>query len=157
NLASSRPDRWLSSLIVASLVVPAAFFGLVAYQSRMATLTSAERQMVGTVGLLREQAEKVLDTDELLLQQVERLTTGMSWDEIARSQTVHQQLTQLDNELDQVGGIYLVTPDGFVVNSSNRFPTGPISVSDRPYFSAFRDGYRGTFISKVYRGRATGA
>jgi two-component system NtrC family sensor kinase len=152
----SRPDRWLGWLIVASLVLPPAFFGLVAYQSRTATVASAEQRMAGTVRLLREQAEKVLDTNQLVIQQVDRLTAGMSWDEIAQSQTLHQQLDDLDNELAQVQSIYLAAPDGFVVNSSNSFPTRPISASDRPYFSAFRDGYQGTFISKVYRGRATG-
>ena len=154
-LASSRPDRWLGWLIAASFVLPPAFFGLIVYQSHMATVAGAERQMVGTVRLLREQAEKVLDTDELVIQYVDRLIAGMSWDEIARSETLHQQLTQLDDQLVQVGGIYLAAPDGLVVNSANKFPTEPISASDRPYFSALRDGYQGTFISKVYRGRAT--
>jgi two-component system NtrC family sensor kinase len=81
----------------------------------------------------------------------------MSWDEIARSTTLHQQLTQLDDELDQVQGIYLAAPDGLVVNSSNFFPTQPISASDRAYFIVLRDGYLGTFISKPFRGRTTGA
>ena len=104
-LASSRPDRWLGWLIAASFVLPPAFFGLIVYQSHMATVAGAERQMVGTVRLLREQAEKVLDTDELVIQYVDRLIAGMSWDEIARSETLHQQLTQLDDQLVQVGGI----------------------------------------------------
>src|SRR4051812_32978007 len=117
-LASSRPDRWLVWLIAASLVLPPAFFCLVAYQSRLATLASAERQMIGTIRLLREQAEKVLDTNELIIQQVDRLTAGMSWDEIARSEMLHRQLTRLDDELPQVRGIYLAAPDGLVVNSS---------------------------------------
>ena len=154
--APSRPDRWLAWLIAASLVLPPAYFALVAYQSRVATLASAERQMIDTVRLLREQAEKVLDTNELIIRHVDRLTAGMSWDDIAHSQTLHQQLTQLDDEFDQVHGIYLTAPDGLVVNSSNAFPTHPLSAADRPYFSVFRDGYQATFVSKVYRGRVTG-
>jgi two-component system, NtrC family, sensor kinase len=151
----SRPDRWLVWLIAASLVLPPAFFGLVAYQSRMATLASAERQMVGVVRLLREQAERALDTNELIIQHVDHLTAGMSWDEIARSETLHRQLTQLDDEYAHVQGIYLVAPDGLVVNSSNQ-STDLISASDRPFFSALRDGYQGTFIGRVYQGRTMG-
>lgn len=154
--ATSRPDSWLTWLIAASLVLPPAFFGLVAYQSRMATVTGAERQMIGTVRLLREQAEKVLDTDELILQHVDRLIAGMTWDEIARSKALSQRLTQLDDELAQVRGIYLAAPDGLVVNSSNMLPIDPLSASDRCYFSALKGGYQGTYISKVFRGRATG-
>jgi signal transduction histidine kinase len=156
-LASSRPDRWLSWLIVASLVLPPAFFGLVAYQSRTAILAGAERQMIGTVRLLREQAEKVLDTDVLVLQHTDHLVAGMSWEDIARSETLHQQLTQLDDELRQVHGIYLAAPDGLVVNSSNVRTEPSLSASDRPYFTALRNGYRGTYVSKVFQGRVTGA
>ena len=133
-----------------------AYFALVAYQSRNATLASAERQMADTVRLLAEQAEKVLDTTELLIQHVDQLTASLSWDEIARSDTLHHQLMLLDDKFAQVQGISLAAPDGFVVNSSNPFPTNPISAGDRPYFFVLRDGYQGTFISKVYRGRATG-
>src|SRR5437870_981787 len=91
-LASSRPDRWLAWLITASLVLPPAFFGLVAYQSRMATLTAADQQMAGTVRLLRGHAEQVFQTDELVIQQVDGLIAGMSWEDIARSEALHLRL-----------------------------------------------------------------
>ena len=48
-LASSWTDRWLVGLIVASLLVPPAYYGLVAYQSRVATYAAADRQLVGMV------------------------------------------------------------------------------------------------------------
>jgi hypothetical protein len=78
----------LSWLVAASLIFPLAFFGLVAQQSRVATLTAANQQMVGTVTLLREHAKKVLDTDELVIQQVDRLIAGLSWDAIAQSDSL---------------------------------------------------------------------
>jgi two-component system NtrC family sensor kinase len=155
-LASSRPDRWLVWLIVASLVLPPAYFALVAYQSRTATRVAADQQMAGTVRLLREHAQKVFDTDELVIQQVDRLIAGLSWDEIARSETLHQQLKRLDDQLAQIRGIYLVAPDGTMATSSRVFPVPPIDLSDRDYFTALRDGYLGAFISKIYRGRSTG-
>jgi two-component system, NtrC family, sensor kinase len=153
--ASSRPERWLSWLIAASLVLPLAFFGLVAHQSRVATLAAADQQMVGTVTLLREHAKKVLDTDELVIQQVDRLIAGLSWEAIAQSDSLRQQLKQLDRQLPQVGGIFVVAPDGTIASSSR--PAEPINVSDRDYFAALRGGHQGAYISSVYRGRATGA
>jgi two-component system NtrC family sensor kinase len=156
-LTSSQPERWLSWLVAASLIFPLAFFGLVAQQSRVATLTAANQQMVGTVTLLREHAKKVLDTDELVIQQVDRLIAGLSWDAIAQSDSLHQQLKQLDRQLPQVGGIFVVAPDGTIANSSRPMPAEPINVSDSDYFTALREGHQGAYISSVYRGRATGA
>src|SRR2546429_573328 len=49
-----------------------------------------------------------------------------------------------------------LAPDGTMATSSRVFPVPPIDLSDRDYFIALRDGYQGAFISKVYRGRATG-
>jgi hypothetical protein len=72
-LVPSRPDRWLRWLIAASLVLPPILFGFVAYQSRVATMTAADQHLISTVRLLREHAEKVLDTNELVIQQVDLL------------------------------------------------------------------------------------
>ena len=155
-LMLSRPDRWLAWLVAASLILPPIFFGLIAYQSRATTLAAADEQLVGTTRLLREHAEKVLETDELLIQQVDQLIVGMSWDDISRSEALHQKLKQLDEQLAQVRGIFLIAPDGSVANSSRGFPVPPDNFSDREYFAALRAGFPGVFISSTYRGRITG-
>ena len=105
-----------------SLVLPPAFYGLVAYQSRAATFAAADQQLIGTVKLLREHVEKVLDTNELVIEQVDRVTAGLSWDEVAHSEAVHLQLKRLDDQLPQVNGIYLVAPDGTVAVAAGCFP-----------------------------------
>ena len=156
-LASSWTDRWLIGLIVASLVVPPAYYGLVAYQSRVAIFAAADRQLVGIVKLLREHVKKVFDTDELVIRLVDRVTTGLSWEEIAHSEKLHLLLKQLDEQLPQVNGIYLVAPDGTVASSSRVFPIRPSNLNDRPYFTSLRDGYQGALISDVHRGRTSGA
>ena len=155
-LASSWTDRWLIGLIVASLIVPPAYYGLVAYQSRVATFAAADRQLVGIVNLLHEHVQKVFDTDELVIKLVDRVTAGLSWEEIAHSERLHLLLKQLDDELPQVNGIYLVAPDGTVASSSRVFPIRPSNLSDRTYFTSLRDGYQGSFISDVHRGRTSG-
>jgi two-component system NtrC family sensor kinase len=155
-LASVWTDRWLMWLIVASLVLPPTFYGLVAHQSRVATFAAADQQLVGTVRLLREHAEKVFDTDELVIEQVDRLTVGLSWDEIAHSEALHRQLKQLDDQLPQVNGIYVVAPDGTVANSSRLFPPSTSNLSDSAYFASLRDGYQGSSISDVHQGRTSG-
>ena len=98
-LAPSSTDRWLIGLIVASLIVPPAYYGLVAYQSRVATFAAADQQLVGIVNLLHEHVEKVFDTDELVIKLVDRLTAGLSWDEIAHSERLHLLLKQLDDAI----------------------------------------------------------
>jgi hypothetical protein len=149
-LASVWTDRWLIGLIVASLILPPAYYGLVAYQSRVATFAAADRQLIGVVKLLREHVQKVFDTDELVIKLVDRLTAGLSWDEIAHSERLHLLLKQLDDELPQVNGIYLVAPDGTVASSSRVFPVRPSNLGDRAYFTSLRDGYQGSFISDVH-------
>ena len=47
-LASIWTDRWLVWLIVASLVLPPTFYGLVAHQSRVATFAAADQQLVAS-------------------------------------------------------------------------------------------------------------
>jgi two-component system NtrC family sensor kinase len=155
-LVPSRPDRWLRWLIAASLLLPPILFGFVAYQSRVATMTAADQQLISTVRLLHEHAEKVLDTNELVIQQVDLLAAGLSWDEIVRSEVLHRQLKRLAENLPQVGGIFLVSPNGTVANGSGEFPATPINVSDRDYFSALQDGHLGAFISYAHQGRITG-
>ena len=155
-LASVWTDRWLIGLIVASLMVPPAYYGLVAYQSRTATFAAADRQFIGVVKLLREHVQKVFDTDELVIKLVDRLTAGLSWDEIEHSERLHLLLKQLDEQLPQVNGIYLVAPDGTVANSSRVFPVRPSNLQDRAYFTSLREGYQGSFISDVHPGRTSG-
>ena len=60
-LAPSWTDRWLIGLIIASLMVPPAYYGLAAYQSRVATFTAAYRQLVGIVKLFREHVQEVFE------------------------------------------------------------------------------------------------
>ena len=155
-LASVWTDRWLIGLIVASLMVPPAYYGLVAYQSRIATFAAADRQFIGVVKLLREHVQKVFDTDELVIKLVDRLTAGLSWDEIEHSERLHLLLKQLDEQLPQVNGICLVAPDGTVANSSRVFPVRPSNLQDRAYFTSLREGYQGSFISDVHPGRTSG-
>ena len=155
-LAPSWTDRWLIGLIIASLMVPPAYYGLAAYQSRVATFTAADRQLVGIVKLLREHVQKVFDTDELVIKLVDRVTAGLSWEEIAHSERLHMLLKQLDDQLPQVNGIYLVAPDGAVASSSRVFPIRPSNLGDRAYFTSLRDGYQGSFISDVHPGRTSG-
>jgi two-component system NtrC family sensor kinase len=119
-------------------------------------MMAADQQMIGTVRLLREHAEKVLDTNELVIQQADLLAAGLSWDAIARSEVLHQQLKRLAGQFPQVGGLFLVASDGTVANGSGVFPATSINVSDRDYFSALRDGYLGAFISYAHQGRVTG-
>jgi len=155
-LVPARPQRWLVWLIIASLIVPLAFVGLIAHQARRAALEAADQRISGTVMLLREHAQKVLDTDDLVIQQVDRLTAGMSWDDIAHSEALHRQLKQLDDGLPQMRGISVIAPNGTIVSSSRSFPAAPSSAMNRDFFSVFRNGYSGTFIGRPYNEPTTG-
>jgi two-component system NtrC family sensor kinase len=80
----------------------------------------------------------------------------MSWDDIAHSEALHRQLKQLDDGLPQMRGIYVIAPNGTIVGSSRSFPAAPSNATNRDFFSAIRNGYPGTFISRPYTEPTTG-
>ena len=150
------PAVWLRILLVASLVLPGAILGVIAWESRRHELEEANRQIGTAVGLLREQMARILQTDELALDLVDQSVQGMTWDEIKQSRSLHARLEALLHRLPQLATISLVGPDGTAAASSRMFPQEPAIVADRDYFVALRDHPDvGTFVSRADLGRLT--
>jgi two-component system NtrC family sensor kinase len=147
--------RWLRRLLIASIVVPVTLFAFLAWENRDDVLQQANRRIAQTVDVLHEHAEKVFETDELLIAQVDQLIAGMSWDEIRSARRIHEALQRMQQGLPQVDTIWLVDPTGHTVNGSRFFPMPETSVADRDYFQALVAKDVGTFVSSVYAGRLT--
>jgi PAS domain S-box-containing protein len=147
---------WLRMVLVAGLVVPGAVFGTTAWLSYRHTIEAADRQIATTVLLLREQMARVLQSDELALDQIDQSIQGMTWEQIDRSPVVQARLSALLRQLPQIASIAVVAPDGRAANSNQSLPRSQLNVANRDYFLALHDHPElGTFISRTHIGRIT--
>ena len=138
------------------MVLPLLLFIVAAWLSRNEELRESTARVSDAAAILREHADRVIETEELILEETDRALSGLSWDELANSEAVHRTLAAIAAGHPQVQSIWLVSPAGMNVASSFAFPMAPIDASDRDYFGALRQSDRSTFISAAYRGRVTG-
>lgn len=146
----------LRLLVGAALVVPVvvyAAFGWVAYGDAW---RAAEAQLRRETALLAEHNLRLFDAHLLVAANVsgrvaDALTRG-TFDE----RTIHDHLRTLLQGLPQVNSIWVVGGDGRLLGTSEGYPAPrDVSIADRPYFRAARDG-AGVVIREVARGRVGG-
>jgi signal transduction histidine kinase len=140
--------RWLRLLLVASVVVPVFLFCGAAWENRLQVIHEAELSTRKTVAGLHEHAEKVFETQELVLVQIERRLRGMSWDEIAHSEALHRELQEIERRFPQIFAIWLSDPAGVTRAGSRLFPMPPSPAGDREYFLAHKDADIGVFVGR---------
>src|SRR3954469_109590 len=124
----------LQLLLVASVLVPMALFSLGAWESHDQLYASAESKIVRQVASLNEHTDKVLETQELLLEQAHHLIRGEAWPEIRNSRRLWEALRKLVNEVPQVDALFLVEPDGSLALTTREFPTPVTNLHERDYF-----------------------
>jgi two-component system NtrC family sensor kinase len=145
----------LQLLLVASVMAPMALFSLGAWESHDQLYESAESKVVRQAANLNEHTDKVLETQELLLQQAHHLIRGQSWAAIRDSRPLWEALRKLVAEMPQVDALFLVEPDGSLALTTRAFPTPPTNLHDRDYFTAQRDGDAGTYLTGATIGRVS--
>ena len=141
------------ALLAAPVLIPLMLFGVVAFLDRNVVLEKAEQEVIETTDVFEAHALNVFETHELVARLVDQKVGGMSWDEIASSQSLHDYLKDLGEQYPQVAGIGLVDATGTLRNSNTTFPTPPLNYSDRDYFVALRDRDLGSFVGQPVTGR----
>lgn len=86
---------WLRAMLVASVLVPALLFAAAAWHDRAALFRQALDGAGSTVATLQEHALKVLETHELLIEDVDDRIRGLSWDAIQDQPEIHDYLAAL--------------------------------------------------------------
>ena len=147
----------LRVFLAAAILVPVILFSLAAAQNYQQVVRDAERDTNRVTALLREHALKVMETDELIIGRVQDRIRGMSWEEIGTSSQVQEFLVGLKAQYPQVESVFLATPDGYIALSSRQFPMLRFDARNREYFTAHRDGEKGTFVSEPFRGGLQGS
>ena len=149
--------RLLRVMLVASVLVPSILFAGIAWRDHRAVVAETERNLTRTLQVLHEHLHKIFDTAQQTLDRVDERTHGMSWEEIARSESLHIYLRTLDEELPQLGVIALIDPQGFTRALSRTFPPPLHNVGDREYLRVQKERDAGLFISEPVVGRTTKA
>jgi signal transduction histidine kinase len=150
--------RKLKIALVSAILIPALSFGIIAWGERIRLLNTAENDSLTMAAVLREHALKVLDTDELLVRELDRLTQAMDWSKIhASSFSLSVETAALHSTMPQVSLMGLTDADGWQWVSSQKNGDGkPFFVATREYWLAQREADRGTFVSRPYVGERTG-
>jgi signal transduction histidine kinase/ActR/RegA family two-component response regulator len=145
--------RLLKRLRLASIVLPLLLSGAAAFYDYMTITANVIRQVDSTTGVLAEHAEKVLETNDLVLSDVAARIKGMNWAQIAASADLHDWFVDLTRQMPQLESVFLVGPDGKTVLSSRAFPMEPYDVTMRDFYADAVSGNRGLFVSQPFVGQ----
>jgi PAS domain S-box-containing protein len=142
-------------MTAAAILVPLGLFIFAAWESRVQRFREAEQLIQRTVEVLGEHATRVLETQALILDRVDERIRGMSWQEVASSESLHRDLRMIDDKLDQVDTIWIIDGQARGRASSVFFPAPASSyVPDRDYFLALKEKDSGLFIGQPHPGRS---
>ncbi len=89
-------------LMVASIVLPALLFAVIAVVDRRNVAETAEQRATAASEILYQHALNVFETHELAAMRVDEHIRGMSWDDIAQSEALHQWLRHITETYPQV-------------------------------------------------------
>ena len=143
---------------VSALVVPALIFAAVAAYLYRQEFSAARDGLDGAARVAHEQALKLFETNEMLLERMLDLVGDMSDAHIlARGEEMHQRLKSMAADLPQVQGLFINGADGRMLANSRVYPPPrEIDYSDREWVAFHRAGERGAYMSEQLTSRATG-
>jgi PAS domain S-box-containing protein len=159
----SVPSRRLSlaGIILVGITIVAA--GLTIWDRREEAIRSYEREITNLGTALAEQTARSMQGVDLVLKEIqaEVAVRGTRNPEQLRrfmgTEQVHRYLVSRRETLPQADAVGLVGADGILINGSREWPTPAIDLSDRDYFTHFRDNNdSGIFIGAPRPDRRTG-
>ena len=146
--------RMLASL---SWLVPLLLLALAGWQIWQQELRLSHARARSSLGILAEEAEKVFEAQELVLDWIDDRIRNQSWDEIENSAELHQFLVALDTKSSYIDSIWLFDAKGDVRATTRAFPLGQrINVADRDYFRSAEREAQGIRIGIPAAGKMTG-
>ncbi|MGA9196156.1 MAG: ATP-binding protein [Pseudolabrys sp.] len=149
--------RLLKTMLVASIVLPAALFSYAGWINYKDVLAHADEQLAASLTILSEHASKEFQSVDLMFTSVDAILGHLSDEQIkANEEALHLQLSKLEKALATVDAIFVTDQNGHALVSSAIFPlSADTSVADRDYFLAQTERDAGTYIGAVSQSRAT--
>ncbi len=146
--------RRLFAALVASIVIPFAFFCLYGYYTYGRTFAETGESLERLVRIVDEKANTVFSINRELISRIDEMLGSGDADFIARSQSeLHDKLARLAAAHEQIAALSVLDSRGRLVLSSRFFPAPDVSVSDRADFIATRDTHSSFHVSMPERGR----
>ncbi len=140
------------AILAVSLSVLALLWGL----RERALARDEQRTDMLTRMLARQTAQNFARSDATLRTVADRLDSSFIGRLGLDSLPVHLLLAAHAHGLGESGTLFIVDPQGQVVNSTRAFPAQPISVADRGYYQAFaREGAHGLYLGGPVSSRAS--
>jgi two-component system, NtrC family, sensor kinase len=143
----------IRALLVASVLVPAAVFGLFAWHSHNQIIHSAQDRAQRFATVVQEHTLKVFETILLVLQAAEQKLQGVSTETLAGSKELWDELRKLEESSEQVGSIFVVDRHGFGPFTTRQFPSPVVDFSDRDYYFEQRRADQGLYVGQSYVGK----
>jgi len=141
--------RVLRLLKVVALVLPALLFTLAAWKGRSDILAQEENDGAKLVALLTEQAGRLLNDHEIILDIVVEHMRNRGWDAIP-TDLLHE-LEVIDRRIDGESDILLADADGVTrATTLHLLPNQPLPVPDRDCFLALSRNETKTCISRPH-------
>jgi signal transduction histidine kinase len=147
--------RSLRALMAVSFVALMTSAALASWYDRRVALRAAESHVATMVGVMQGQALNVLQTQELLLDQIKLRTAGMSWSAVSRSAELAKFLRQTRLRMNQISSIWLADASGHVRASSGALYPSSVTFENRGGFRAHRAGDDSTLVGKPRLGAFT--
>ena len=156
-LKQIRPARAIVGGYLVLIAVTVVLCGLLAFGERAAMYAAASKDAEIRAATLAEHAGRLLDSADLLLDQIILLPAaqGWSWDAIGAEPANHAELRRLTSRYAFVDALWLTDQDGWPRVTSRQFPAPRIDTSDREYFIILRDRRSGPQVSRLIASRAT--
>jgi two-component system NtrC family sensor kinase len=141
-------------MLVGSVALPALLLGSFAWVAHGEARRAADERIDRWLDVMHEQALKVLQTSDLVLDHVandwgERDDAAVRADEAA----LHQHLGAMVHRLPQVQSIWLIDRDGYPLASDYVYPVPRVRLADRDYFAALVDKDPGIYVGAVLQPR----
>ncbi|VVB48309.1 Hybrid sensor histidine kinase/response regulator [Beijerinckiaceae bacterium RH AL1] len=132
---ADRVPRSTIALLAISVLLPLALFSMAALQNRRDVERAALRRVERDVRILHEQALKVFDTQELMIDQLNGSLKKVDWSDPKVPAQLHNALAHLQALLPQVAAISVTDAAGHLrATSRAATPDAAIDLSDRDYF-----------------------
>jgi signal transduction histidine kinase len=149
--------RRLKIALIAAVVIPTLLLAAGAWDERTQLLHAAEGDARATVIALREHAIKAIETDELLIRELDTRVHGMTREAIGASPTLPEEIAAMHAGMPEVAAMAVVDVDGncLVGDGPNR-RTGIAPLANREAWYTQRGADRGTFIGRAYAGSPSG-
>ncbi|WP_333673502.1 ATP-binding protein, partial [Elioraea tepidiphila] len=161
SVTAAPPRRSMALLVRAvriaiglAVLLPLIAFGLITKDRWDQATSEAERVIVQETAVAAEHIGRVLETQESILQQIDLVIRGLSWDEIETSPAVRRMLTDFADRRAHVASVWIADEQGRVRAGSAAWPAGT-TIADRGYFLAQRQADQGTLVSEPIIGRVS--